>query len=247
MRYHLPSVLALLGLMISACGEKAPDCLTSTGKTVTENRELPAYTEVEISDNIDILISPDSGSTVLVQAGEHIIEKIVTEVSDGRLRISNGNTCNWVRSARREVKVTVPARDATFMLHNGAGELRTLGKLLHDSITLRQFGGGDAYFDVEAEYLNVSSGNTCQMTVTGKVTHLLLLHNSLGATDASGLDNRFAYVETRNLGEVIVSTRQLLNYQIISRGGIRVTLVPDSVSLIESDNPKGIGRLLYPN
>ena len=86
-----------MALSLAQCGKDDGTCISSTGKTIIQDRSGLDYHYVEVYDNINLILTQDSVNTgIKVEAGENLIDGITTEIDSGRLVLRNSNTCNWL-------------------------------------------------------------------------------------------------------------------------------------------------------
>src|SRR5687767_8835474 len=117
-------MLFALPVSLVSCGEDHMlDCLKSTGSITSDNRNLEAFHTMQVEDNVDVWIIPDSETFVEVKAGSNLIENVTTEVSNGRLTIRNINKCNWVRDYDKPVEAWVHTPLFRNIYHLGSGKL----------------------------------------------------------------------------------------------------------------------------
>ena len=76
----------------------------STGKTITEVRQPGNFNEIELDNNINLYITQGNYNQITIEAGENLMKRITTNVSNNCLYIKNQNTCNWVRELQERDK-----------------------------------------------------------------------------------------------------------------------------------------------
>jgi len=79
-------VLIFFPLFFSACN-------LSSGKIITEKREVDAFSELDISGMVDVEYKIAEDYFIEVESGKNVLENITTEVIDGVLEI---NTLRWL-------------------------------------------------------------------------------------------------------------------------------------------------------
>jgi len=75
----IAALLVLAALVLAGCG---------AGPRVTQSRHVAPYDRIEVDSSIDVEFVPGDADTVLVSAGEHVIDHIETASLDGVLHIS---------------------------------------------------------------------------------------------------------------------------------------------------------------
>ena len=100
-------------LFVACSKEKRDDCFTSLGKVATIERQLELFNSVYAEDRIKIVLVQDSSldGRISITAPLNLIPQIKSEVSNGQLRLTNTNTCNFVRSYDYEIIIKVYFKD----------------------------------------------------------------------------------------------------------------------------------------
>jgi hypothetical protein len=75
----LAALLALAALVLAGCG---------AGPRVTQTRHVAPFRSIEVASSIDVEVVSGDADTVLVSAGEHVIDHVETTARDGVLHIS---------------------------------------------------------------------------------------------------------------------------------------------------------------
>lgn len=100
-------------LLVACSKEKRDDCLTSLGNVTTVERQLESFNRIYAEDRIQVVLIQDSSldGRIAITAPGNLVPQIKSEVSDGRLSLTNTNTCNFVRSYDYEIVVKVYFKD----------------------------------------------------------------------------------------------------------------------------------------
>jgi hypothetical protein len=78
MRRAAAAALAAAVLVAAGCGG---------GPRVDDRREVPQFQRIEVSDSIDVDVTPGNGRQVTVHAGRDVLDRVSTESSGGVLRL----------------------------------------------------------------------------------------------------------------------------------------------------------------
>jgi len=176
----IPYISFIALLLFTKCGkENSFDCLKSTGKIITEKRNLPYFNSIFIEDNIDVYIVQDTFRNVKIEAGKNIISNIKTEVTEKTLFIKNTNTCNWVRSYKKKIKVFVTTNDLIKITHDGEG-LITSNDTLTDTLFLHITGAGDIKLNINAKLIWLDMYVLGNVELSGVTDRLNASVNSFG-------------------------------------------------------------------
>ncbi|UOQ70323.1 head GIN domain-containing protein [Hymenobacter cellulosilyticus] len=181
-------VAAALGLLFGGCGEgHEMDCLKSTGKVITERRELESFEVITAYDNVDVTLVQDAETYAEVRAGKNLQEDIELRVEHGELTIRNTSRCNWMRTydTPREVTLHLPRIHDLFL--RGYGNMRTAGNFRADTLFCHLVGAGDYDLDITSEYLNMDMYELGNYHLRGRADDFKLLVGGSGSLYASGL------------------------------------------------------------
>lgn len=189
--------------LLAACGpDHDTDCLKGNGDVVTERRALDRrLRRVELYNNVDLTIVPDTATYAEVRAGAHVIRDIEFSTPGGpqQLVIKNTSRCNWVRSyyTPREVRLHVARSQAHFDLEqHGYGLITNEGQWAQDTLYLRQWSTGDFTLTVRSTYLYLDSYDAGDITLRGTAEDFHPNFGSTGFLFAGGLAVRYCYLYT---------------------------------------------------
>jgi hypothetical protein len=217
-------LLPLVALFAPACNdENAPDCLKSTGRTVQQRRPITAFTEIELHNDIDLYLTHSPDSTLVIEAGKNLVPEIEVTQQGAKLTIRNRNTCNWVRSYKRPVKVTVGVpRDHLILTHRGFGTIRSaeplsIGYLLIASIDA----SGDVQLDGKLDYIVLYANSPSHITLSGQSATLeAWLHGNFGRLSAERLQTKSCILKHDGSNEMRVFPLDELQATISANGTV---------------------------
>ena len=175
-------------LLLMACGDgHETDCLKSTGPITTERREVPAFQQLYIHDNVEVILVQDSITYAEVRTGKNLQEDIELTTSGNQLIINNTSSCNWVRSYDVPREITVHTPSVVDLLQYDQSTLRIPTPFRADRLFYHFLGAGDADLNLDVQYLNMDMYElgdvTLRGTVAGDAVTLLGGSGTLRATD----------------------------------------------------------------
>jgi hypothetical protein len=225
------TILIILGsLLLNACGGDAPDCMKSMGKVTKEQRTVPPFNVIHLSGNLNVILTDDTTETITVEAGEHLLKKIKTEVSGGNLTIANENTCNWVRNYKDPRNIYIGIKNATNIFHYGPGLISTEGQLIKDSIFVHLYSNGSINLDLNSKYIWLDMDNLGDFTLTGKTETLLAYTLGIGQLNSEGMSSKQTYVTGKGQGNSFVRSDSLM-----------IAYIENSANVYYSGSPVIIG------
>ena len=182
----------LLLLLVVGCGG---------GDRVTETRQVEPYDRLEVSESIDVQVVPGDGREVRVAAGEHVIDRVVTESSGGVLKIDIRDRGIVIGpDPLNDVAVQVPASALARVDIQGSGDV-TLEGIDQEALELHVEGAGD----VEA---------------SGTVDRLVATIQGAGDARLSQLSARTARVEVQGAADAELNVSDELRSDIEGAGDI---------------------------
>lgn len=228
--------------LISCTGENLDDCYTSTGPQITEERPGEAFKKIELYDNVNLILIPGDNYHIKVEAGEHIIDAIKTEIKDSTLIIRNTLKCNWVRNFEKELTVyaTIPMLEE--IRYEGSGDINTQGQLTLDSLKVNVWGGAGSFnLDVNINKLNLAMHyGTVDFHVSGKALITSIYSNSYGPFLCNNLISNIVYIRNNGSNDCYVHALHILEVTITSVGSIYYSGNPYQISADIS----GSGKLI---
>lgn len=234
-------MMGIIGVFfLGSCSEeKRWDCVQKMGDDKTETRTPGSFNELFVDNKIDVELVQDSSFSVTVTAGEHIIDKVFTEIEGNVLKIHEKNKCDFLRTYKRRIKVTVHAPSLVKIVHEGTGSIRTMGTFVLDSIDLVTQSAGDIYFSIAANKLLTHMNSTGDVYLSGAVQDHASYATGNGFLEADALQTGYTWMYWNCTGNARIRTNGLLIALIYWTGDVHYTGNPTVISEF-----KGTGKLL---
>jgi len=207
--------------VIFSCGKD--NCLKSTGEIVKETRILPPFSKLHFDDNVNIILATDSVQQVVVEAGEHIIDDIKTELIGDRVYISNENECNWLRSYNKPLNVYITLPSFQNIMNYGSGNIISNGTLMLQNMNFHHYGNGNVNIQVNANYLWMDLDHYGNYTVSGYTYSGQTNMENVGHFFGSGLKTEFFILNNYNAGQAYINCDSTLTATIGGEGNIYYT------------------------
>ncbi|MBO9701230.1 MAG: DUF2807 domain-containing protein [Sporocytophaga sp.] len=165
--------IAIISAILLSCNkEDSWDCVKSTGKIVQERRIVKGVYYIFVEDNIDLIFKNNLGDTLVVEAGDNLLKKITSDNDGINLRIRNTNTCNWVRSYKKDIKVYIDAVKYKDIFVMGYGTVSNEGVIQKDKLFLHNYSNADVNLNVDLEFLWIDMDKLANITINGKLHRL---------------------------------------------------------------------------
>lgn len=241
--HFLLYILTVLLLITPSCEkEHLLDCTKSTGKEVTEYRSASAFKNIHLSDNVDLIIYPDTTPFIRVTAGQNLIDGIITELDGNTLYIRNENRCNWVRSFKNKYTVETGMLQPELISHYGSGSIQCKDTIRFDGFTFDNWDGSGSInllLNCSSTNLNIHVGS-CDLSASGISGVSYLYANGTGVADLSQLETGYSYLKNSSTGDVRVRVTKELGATISHTGNVYYTGNPYRID----KNITGSGQLI---
>ena len=180
----------LLFICILSC-KKAKDrsCLKASGKMGTKEISVPAFTKLELYENIEYVLIQDSLNKVVLIGGENLLNQISITYSDETLTIKDMNTCNFLRSYRKKLIAEIHFKSISVVNYFGTKPLTNIGTLQLTDFSLNfNEGSGSVVLDINSDvvHANISNGYG-DFTLRGLVNYADIKVNGNGYCDTYAL------------------------------------------------------------
>jgi len=130
-----------------------------------EERNVPEFKEISLGISGDLYFTQGSPQKVVVEADESVLNKLLTEVRDGVLKIKFEN---WGMSLNKPVTIWVTAPEVNGLYISGSGKIIAEGKVSTPDISLKISGSGKLTLnDLTASTSEVAISGSGDMYLTG--------------------------------------------------------------------------------
>ena len=154
-----------------------------TSATTTEIRNVASFYKIECNASADVLISQGPVQEVKVEADEHVLANVTTEVQSGTLIISvRGRNLRF-----RVMRVFVTAPEIQGLYINGSGDFTTLNEIKGNEFEARINGSGDMDLDLAVNRFDGSINGSGDMKIKGVRGELTVKISGSGDFSAKGL------------------------------------------------------------
>ncbi|MBS7564131.1 DUF2807 domain-containing protein [Mucilaginibacter sp. Bleaf8] len=208
-----------------------------------QDRRLSGFNAVSVAGSFDVYIKQGSTESVKVEADDDVIDRIVTEVKDGELRISTKKSSsdwgfNW-GSKKRVVYVTV--KDVNSISLSGSGDVYFKDGIRASKLQVRLSGSGDISGKIDVGTLESSIAGSGDITLSGRAQSSSI--SVAGSGDFTGRDlvTNSTTVKVVGSGDARVNANQQLNASIAGSGDVYYTGSVKQVSTSKSGSG-GISR-----
>jgi hypothetical protein len=201
-------------LLLIACNKPtAPDCFQSAGDNSLETRNIQPFRKVELRDDMDYEFQQADSWSITLEGPENLLSDVETSWKDGALLVRNNNTCNWVRSFKKRIRVRIAGPLSYLYVDNySTGGAKSVGTLNQDTLIWNnRQAAGDITLQLNDAYASLQSHTgVADVRLTGNAQTLELFNQGVGILDASSLLAQSAYVNNSSINDVYVNATNYL-------------------------------------
>lgn len=242
-------IIAFLFLIFSCDSENANDCFQKTGSLIKKEITVDAFDKISVNRDIELIVKEGSTQKVSIETGKNLMNDVTATVVDGRLTLTDNNTCNYVRDYGI-TKVYITSPSITEIRSSTQYDVRSDGVLSYPSLTVLSedfhapdtFTNGNFRLQIDNNSFRVVFNNLSNCFISGKT-------NSLNITFAAGtsrFEGRYLVAQqvtiwNRSSNDMIVNPQQSITGKISGTGNVIAVNKPTTVNVEEQYK----GRLIF--
>lgn len=194
------------------------------GQTSKQDRHLSGFNAVHLSGSFDVRVTQGSIESVNVEAPADVIDRIITEVEGGTLKIytKNNNGWHWNSDNKRMI-VYVSIKDVNAITLSGSGDIDFQDGLKAPSLKLRLSGSGDIKGRVTVKELESSIGGSGDMNISGSADVSTVSVGGSGDFTAQNLVTGSTTVRVGGSGDASVNASEKIDISVGGSGDVRYT------------------------
>ena len=216
-------LVSIISIIVFSCKkENMGDCFKTTGLVKKETRILGDFDSIYVDRRLNIVLVQDSVNFAVVEAGEHLLEMIDTEIKDGKLTLRNNNKCNWVRSYKIPVNIEVHTNNLQHIVMWGASIITNKDTLRFPKLVVEyRDASGNLDLMVDNQLTNIIQHTGAgDAVIHGKTEQLTVYMSSLAYGDYTDLQAQNVYVESKSSADCRVSGNQTFTFRLRGDGNI---------------------------
>ena len=177
--------VSTLLLLITASALALEPPIKGSGKAQTETRELSEFTEIASSISGDVKIIIGDPQPLKITADDNLLPYILTEVTDGKLKIYCEKNIKVVTS----INIELTTRDLDALVCSGAGDFKLAG-LHDDKLNVTVAGAGDMKLtDLELDEMKIVLAGSGDIELGAELKKLETIIAGAGDVKARGTAN----------------------------------------------------------
>ena len=190
------------------------------------DRHLSGFNAVNLAGPFDVLITQGEQDGVKVEAPSDVIDRIVTEVSNGVLKISskhdNWNWGNWWGN-HKKILIYVSIKNINSVKISGSGDITFKDGIHSDNLQLSISGSGDMEGKLDAKDLDCNISGSGDMKLIGRAENLKVRVVGSGDFTGKNLITQNSTVHLSGSGDVEINANDSINASLNGSGDIHYT------------------------
>jgi hypothetical protein len=197
----------------------------------TEDRHLSGFNAVSVAGSFDVYITQGSTESVKVEAASDVIDRIVTEVEGGVLKIyiKNNNGFNW-NWGKKKMIVYVSIKNVNAVSLAGSGDVYFKNGLKAPSLKLKLTGSGDLTGKVDVKSLESSVSGSGDITVSGRAENSSVSVVGSGDFTGQNLTTTNTTVKVAGSGDARVNAADKIEASVVGSGDVHYTGAAKNIS-----------------
>lgn len=230
-----PAIIILLLFAQSYAISKPVATVLNSAEQV--DRHLSGFSSIDLAGPFDIYITQGSNESVKVEAPSDVINKVLTEVNAGVLKVyskhDNWNWGNWWGN-HRKIKIYVTAKDLNAISISGSGDVYFKEGITSQSLKLRISGSGDMLGKVSVKMLESSISGSGDMKLSGSADESTVKVVGSGDFTARNLLTRNTVVRVTGSGDAEVNASEKIEAAVNGSGDIHYSGAVKNISSSKS-------------
>jgi len=221
--------------------ENTNNCFQSIGPLIRQEVKLAPFSKIRVNRDVELILKEGTPQKVEIETGDNLINDVVAEVINGKLILSDNNTCNFVRDYN-VTKVYVTAPNITYIKSSTQFKIQSDGVLNYDNISLisenfndpTTLAVGTVILQVNAQTIEVVGNNITHFVLSGTTDNLKIYQAAGdGVIDAGNLVAEVVQVFHRGTNIITVNPQQKLSGELRSTGNLIAKNHPPVVDVVQ--------------
>ena len=220
--------IALLFLILACDSEKVNDCFQRTGSIIQKEIVVSSFDRILVNRDIELILKGGAEQKIIVETGKNLINDIEAVVNDGRLILTDNNTCNYVRDYGI-TKFYITSPNITEIRSSTQYDISSDGVLTFPSLTILSedfnapdtFTNGNFNLQIDNNTFRLVFNNLSNCFISGKTNNLHITF-AAGTSRFEGRDLVAQNVTLWNRGsnDMIVNPEQSIKGKISGAGNV---------------------------
>lgn len=236
-------------LLVSCNSENASDCFQTTGDIIQKEVAVSSFDKILVNRDIELIIKEGAEQKIVIETGKNLINDVEAIVSEGKLILTDNNSCNYVRKYG-VTKIYVTAPNINEIRSSTQYDVRSDGVLTYPTLTVLaedysapdSFTNGNFRLVIDNAAFNLVFNNISNCYISGKTENLnVTLASGTSRFEGENLIAQNVSFWNRSSNDIIVNPQQSLSGQITGTGNVVAVTHPPHVDVQQLYK----GRLIF--
>lgn len=200
----------------------------------TQNRNLKDFNAIKVSSGIDLYLRMGETEEVKVVADEDIIDKVITEVKDGTLKIYMKQNNNWNWGTTKPRKVYVSVKELIKLDASSGSDVNSENTLTGESLKVSASSGSDVTLEIIYKNFSLDTSSGSDARISGKTKNFVAESSSGSDIKAQELKSVICKVSVSSGSDATVNVSDELYANASSGGDVRYYGNPQVKDINES-------------
>jgi hypothetical protein len=200
-----------------------------------EDRRLSGFHAVNIAGSFDVFIKQGATESVVVDAPSDVIGYVLTEVTNGTLKIYNKNNTGWKNLfSNKKIVVYITIKTVDGISLTGSGDVSFKEGITANALKLQLTGSGDVSGKVTAKSLETNITGSGDVEVWGRADNSKVSITGSGDYEGTDLATTNASASIGGSGDITLNVNGSLEARVSGSGDIHYRGNPKNVSKTKS-------------
>lgn len=212
--------------ILTSCGIDMFNRIEGNNNVIIQKREIIDFTEVSVSNGIELIIQQDDTISLVVEADENLHENIITEVIDGTLKIWTKK--NIWRATSKKIHLKVNTLEE--LTASSGSSVISKNTIKAEDFEVSSSSGAKIGMEILATHVESSSSSGSNTKLIGETTTHKASASSGSSLNAFGLKAKNVNARVSSGARVRVHVTESINARASSGGSIKYQGNPTQVS-----------------
>lgn len=202
----ISALFILMGISIHTIGQK-------------QTRNVEPFTGISMGISANLYLKTGEKHQVVLEGDEDVLERIETNVRNGRLVIES-STRNWWRNFKGNINIYVSAYEIDYLSLSGSGKIIGENTLQNENLKLSVSGSGDLQLNIMVNKLKQDISGSGDTEISGKADDVVANISGSGSLDGENLLVQSLDIGISGSGKCKIHVDKELNTRISGSGSI---------------------------
>lgn len=232
------TLIAVLAISIQvSCG--ASQQIKGSGNIKKEERTVQAFTKIEVSTAIQIVLTQGNGNpSIVVEADDNLLPYIRTKVSEDKLVV---DVSGHGFSATEAIVVHITVAHITDIEANSASKVSSTSRWRENRMELDINSAASLDMNIDVTELEIDLSSAGKINLSGKCDKLNAEVSSAADLNAEELNTKTADIEVSSAAKARINVSGSLSYDVSSAGRLDYSGNPEIMKSI-TDKVSHVGK-----